>query len=105
MMVGFLSRARIIAKKHNKTFDLRLNIASLYGGERSGEGSPAQLGLHELLDAGVQIEQWDIVKALEKKGVKNINAAAKRPKIRQILERRVKAFKAVLKKIKQAKSG
>ena len=105
MLSTFLARARKLAKKHNKTFNLRLNIASLYGGEHSGEDSPNQLALHELLDAGVQIEQWDIVRALEKKGVKNINLAAKRPNIRQILDRRVKAFKAVLKKIKQARSG
>jgi hypothetical protein len=105
MLAGFVARARKIAKKYKKNFDLRLNIASLYGGERSGEGSPAQLGLHELLDAGVQIEGWDIVRALEKKGVKNINAAAKRPKIKQKLSKRVGAFKAVLKKIKQAKAG
>jgi hypothetical protein len=103
-LASFLARGRAIAAKYGKTFDMRLNIASLYGGETSGEGSPAQLALHEMIDAGIQIEGWDIVKGLEKKGVKNINAAAKKAKVREVLSRRVEAFKKVLKKIKDSKA-
>jgi hypothetical protein len=104
-LAAFSARASKIAANNGKTFQLKLTIASLYGGQSSGEGSPAQLGLHQLLDAGVKIEAWDIVRALEKKGVKNINTAAKRPGIREKLSKRVAAFKATLSKIKKAKAG
>jgi hypothetical protein len=104
-LAAFLKWAQKSAAKYNKTVSMRLNIASLYGGSTSGEDSPAQLGLHKLLDAGVQIETWDIVAALEKKGVKNINAAVKRPGISQKLKKRADALKGTLKDIKKAKAG
>lgn len=104
-LVGFLAAAQKIAKQYQKTFSMRLNVASLYFGERSGEDSPVQLALHDLLDAGVEIETWDIVGALEKKGVKNVNAAAKRPGIRESLLKRKNAFKVTLKNIKKARAG
>ena len=104
-LAAFSAKTSKIASKNGKTFQLSLSIASLYRGKYSGEDSPAQLGLHELLDAGVKIEGWDIVYALEKKGVKNINAAVKRPGIREYLSKRVTALRGTLGKIRKARAG
>ena len=101
--------AQQVAAKYGKVVEFRIFAASLYrGASDEEEGEPAtqaEIAIHELLAAGVKIEAWDIVEALEKKGVRNINAAARRQGVKENLKKKATEIKIFLDRIKGAKVG
>ena len=103
---SFLDGKRRAGANQGYSVGMSISMVTLYGGEQQSKpGKANYVALQKLHGKGVKLKVWDVVKALEEQGVKNVGAALKKGGAKQYLEKRIAALENVLEDIKKPSAG